>query len=78
MLLWRDDTYSPSHSIALDDFAKLVATLLSELLGVVEEFILVAIGQNDSSSVYATRQAATTCFVATSLNLSFVEMTFQH
>ena len=49
-LLWRDDTYSPGNGIALDDFTKLVAFLLRELLRVIKHFILIVVWKYYGSS----------------------------
>ena len=71
-LLGGDDAHSPGYGIALDDLTQLIAALLRELLRVVEELVLITVGQDDGSSIDTACQAATTSLVAACLNLAFV------
>ena len=73
-----DDTYGPCHGIALDDIAQLVAPLLGQLLGVIQLRVLVAVWQDNGSSIDTACQATATGLVATSLYLPFVVMVLQH
>ena len=77
-LLRGDDAYSPGYSIALDDLTKLIALLLRQLLGIVQQFILVVLWQYDGSRIDTTRQTTTPGLIATCLNLALVIMTGQH
>ena len=77
-LLRRDDANSPNHRIALDDLAQLIALLLGELFGVVQEFVLIAFWEDNRSRIDAASQTPTPSLIATCLYLSFVIMTCQH
>ena len=74
-LLRSDDTYGPSYGIALDNLTQLLATLVSQLLGVVELIVLIVFWKDDGSSIDAACQTATARLVTACLNESFVIMT---
>ena len=77
-LLRSDDTYGPSHRIALNDLAQLIALTLSQLFGVVEQFVVLIGGQDDSRSIDAACQTASTRLVAAGFYLSLVIVTLEH
>lgn len=77
-LLGRHNAYRPRHGIALNLLAKGVASLLGQLLRVVELGIVVVGRQDDSGGVNTTSQATTASLIATSLNKVFIIMWQQH
>ena len=62
--LRRSDAYAPSQSHAFYLFAQRVAHRRRELLGVVEQFVLIVGRQNNCGGLHAACQAAATGFVA--------------
>ena len=74
-LLWCDNTHRPCHGIALDNLAQLLATLVRQLLGIVELVVLIVFWKDDGSSIHAACQTATACFITACLYLPCVIMT---
>ena len=74
-LLRGNNSHRPCHSIALDNLAQLLATLVRQLLGVVEFVVLIAFGEDNGSSIHTACQTATSCFITACLNLSVIIMT---
>ena len=76
--LWRHHTHSPCHSIANHNFAQGIALLFGQFLRVIEQGILIVLGQNDSSGIYTASEASTSCLVTARFYHAFMIIAFQH
>ena len=69
-LLRCDHSHRPCDSSGFNNRAQLLALLFSEFLGVVEEWVVEVLRQNDSGSIYRSGEAASSGFVTTGFNES--------
>ena len=67
-LLGAADAYPPAQRLSLDDGAKELALALGELLGVVEQRVGEALGQDDRSGHYGPSQATPPRLIAAALH----------
>ena len=68
----RGHAYGPSHGVALNHFAQSIALVWGELLGVVEDFVVIVGRQNHGRRIDITGQAPTPGFIHTCLNEAFL------
>ena len=73
-----DDAYRPSHGVSDDLFAERIALLLRQLLGVVEVWIVVVLGQDDGGGKHAAGQASAPGFVASGFDEMRIIGVLQH
>ena len=73
-LLRRTDAHSPRYGITLYFFTQLISSLLRQLLGVVQHFVMIIVRQDYGCCKHRTSKASPTRLVAASLNLPSIIM----
>ena len=70
--------HGPCQSVVLDDGAQLAALMVGELLRVVQQRMLIVVGQHNGSCKDRSCEAATASLVDTSFRQSCIIMALQH